>query len=82
MLELKEELKKVNADENTIREIECNCDMVIFFAGILADEEGNYKIEAEKLIFEYETLWDMKNKSVGKDKFAIVVRKTLEKINK
>lgn len=78
MAELKEEIKKVKADENAVREIKCNCDMVIFFAGILSGEKGDYTKYAEKIISEYETLWDMKNKSVGKDLFIKFVNKFLE----
>ena len=79
MLELKEELKKVKADETAVREIENNCDMVIFFAGLLSGEKNDYTKDAEKLIFEYEALWDMKNKSVGKEIFIKSVNKALEK---
>ena len=79
MLELKEELKKVKADEIAVKEIENNCDMVIFFAGLLSGEAGCYEKDAEKLIFEYETLWDMKNKVVGKDIFIKTINKNLEK---
>ncbi len=81
MLGLKEELKKVNADENAINEIKCNCDMVILFSGILSGEEGDYNSAAEKLGLEYETLWDIKNKSVGKEIFVKFLNDTIKKFN-
>lgn len=56
--------------------------MVIFFAGFLSGEKGDYTKYVKKIIFEYETLWDMKNKSVGKDGFTKFVNNFVNDSNK
>lgn len=79
MLELRNELKKVKADETAISEIKCNCDMVILFAGLLSGEKNDYEKETEDMILEFKRLWDLKNKTVGKDEFIDFTYKALKK---
>lgn len=78
MLSLKNELKSVRADENAVREIENNCDTVIFLSGILSGKKDNYREKADKLIQEYEVLWERNSRLSGMKQFVNFINKTLE----
>ena len=56
------ELDEVKADETAVREIKCNCEIVLFLAKLLAYGKCEGK---DSLFAEYETLWKMKNHTAG-----------------
>lgn len=61
-----EELNFVQADEISIREIKCNCEIVLLVANLLTYGECK---NMDKTFSEYEYLWKIKNHSIGVNKF-------------
>ena len=56
------ELDEVKADETAVREIKCNCEIVLFLAKLLAHGKCEGR---DRLFAEYEALWKMKNHTAG-----------------
>jgi len=77
MLDLRKELDEVEANEIAIREIRCNCDMVILFAGVLSGEEDYYEKEIERVAAEFEALWKLKNHTAGINIFSDFIKNSL-----
>ena len=74
--ELKEELSKVKADEIMLREIKNNCDIVIYIADLLSNENKTPDInEKERILKEFEALWLMKNRRSGMNNFGEVLKR-------
>ncbi|MBE6644606.1 MAG: hypothetical protein E7612_04410 [Ruminococcaceae bacterium] len=67
---LRDELCEVKVEEVTLREIKLNCDMVILLTRIYTGEDrAELKAEADRIAEEFKTLWRIKFKDVGYDKF-------------
>lgn len=72
MESLKAELAAVEADETALQEIAIDCDIVIYLANWFAGKED--KAERQRVLGEYERLWQQKNFPQGMELFADRVR--------
>ncbi|MBR5515633.1 MAG: family 20 glycosylhydrolase [Clostridia bacterium] len=72
MTDMRAELDEVDAKENVMDELKCNCEIVIVLAKVLL---GKYdKDECEKLFSEYHRLWILKNHEAGAELFPDLVK--------
>ena len=59
-----------------LREIKNNCDIVIYIADLLSNENKTPDInEKERILQEFEELWLMKNRRSGMNNFGEVLKR-------
>ena len=78
MEELREELRYIVADENTLREVRLSSNIVIALAKYLSNQtDDTFKAEIENIIQEYDYLWKLKNKEPGVQIFEEMLSKLI-----